>query len=172
MSRETTNFRPIEEIIPSPKVDVQTAGRIVLYRSFGKIAFAHLQDDSGRIQIMFSRENCKIVVGDTVTEQIGSDESAMTAFKFSEKLLDLGDFVGIRGELFLTHKGELTVFVSEFQFLGKALRPLPEKFHGLADSEIKYRERHLDLITDASTMNRFRFRSDFIRTLREFYWKE
>lgn len=172
LSRETTDFRPIEEIIPSPKVDVQTAGRIVLYRSFGKIAFAHLQDDSGRIQIMFSRENCKINVDGVAIEQIGTDESAVTAFKFSEKLLDLGDFIGIRGELFRTHKGELTVFVSEFQFLGKALRPLPEKFHGLADSEIKYRERHLDLITDESTMNRFRFRSDFIRTIREFYWKE
>lgn len=96
----------------------------------------------------------------------------MDAFKFSEKLLDLGDFIGIRGELFRTHKGELTVFVSEFRFLGKAFRPLPEKFHGLADDEIKYRERYLDLITDDAAMARFRFRSDFIRTLREFYWKE
>lgn len=165
-------FRPIEEIIPGPVMDTETAGRIVLYRSFGKIAFAHLQDDSGRIQIMFSRENCKISVGGESRSQLGDEENGISAFKFTEKLLDLGDFVGIRGELFRTHKGELTIFVSEFAFLGKALRPLPEKFHGLADAEIKYRERHLDLITDESTMNRFRFRSEFIRTLREFYWKE
>jgi lysyl-tRNA synthetase class 2 len=103
---------------------------------------------------------------------LGEEEDVITAFKFTEKLLDLGDFMGVRGELFRTHKGELTVFVSEFTFLGKALRPLPEKFHGLVDPEIKYRERYLDLITDESSMERFRFRSEFIRTLREFYWKE
>lgn len=125
------------------------------------------------MQVMFSKESCKIIndQGEAVA-RLGSDEDGMDAFKFSEKLLDLGDFIGIRGELFRTHKGELTVFVSEFKFLGKAFRPLPEKFHGLADDEIKYRERYLDLITDDSAMTRFRFRSDFIRTLREFYWKE
>lgn len=96
----------------------------------------------------------------------------MTAYKFVEKMVDLGDFIGIKGELFRTHKGELTVFVREFQFLGKALRPLPEKFHGLADEEVKYRARYLDLITDETTMGRFRFRSEFIRKLREFYWRE
>ncbi len=168
----TAHFRAIEEIIPAPVIDTETAGRIVLYRSFGKIAFAHIQDDSGRIQIMFSRENCKILVNGVSVDTVGEAGENITAFKFSEKLLDLGDFVGVRGELFRTHKGELTVFVSEFMFLGKALRPLPEKFHGLADEETKYRERHLDLITDDSVMKRFRFRSDFIRTLREFYWKE
>lgn len=172
LARGDSAFRPIETIIPAPAIDTETAGRIVLYRSFGKIAFAQLQDDSGRIQIMFSRENCRISVGGVAMERLGDDETGMSAFKFTEKLLDLGDFVGIKGELFRTHKGELTVFVSEFAFLGKALRPLPEKFHGLADSEIKYRERHLDLITDDSTMKRFRFRSDFIRAIREFYWKE
>ncbi len=171
-ARGTESFRSVEEVITAPNIHIETAGRIVLYRSFGKIAFAHLQDDSGRIQIMFSRENCKILAGGGSLEQLGEGEDAITAFKFTEKLLDLGDFIGVRGELFRTHKGELTVFVSEFTFLGKALRPLPEKFHGLADAEIKYRERYLDLITDESSMERFRFRSELIRTIREFYWKE
>ena len=103
---------------------------------------------------------------------VGVAEGEMTAFKFAEKLLDLGDFIGVTGEVFVTHKGELTVFVESFTFLGKALRPLPEKFHGIADEELKYRERYLDLITDQSSMDRFKFRSDFIRALREFYWKE
>lgn len=171
-TRGDATFRAIEEIIPAPTVDVETAGRIVLYRNFGKIAFAHLQDDSGRIQIMFSKENCRISHAGASVTRLGTEEEGIDAFKFAEKLLDLGDFIGIRGELFRTHKGELTVFVSEFTFLGKALRPLPEKFHGLADGEAKYRERHLDLITDDSVMKRFQFRSDFIRNLREFYWKE
>ena len=108
----------------------------------------------------------------TAVSSSDSPESEMTAFKFVEKMIDLGDMIGIEGELFRTHKGELTVFVKQFTFLGKALRPLPEKFHGIADDELKYRQRYLDLITDDSVMKRFRFRSDFIRTLREFYWKE
>jgi lysyl-tRNA synthetase, class II len=170
-----TNFRPIEEVIPAPVLQISTAGRVVLFRSFWKIAFAHLQDDSGRIQIMFSKENCAIVVWNEIKESLSIPEvvdSEMTAFKFVEKMIDLGDMIGIEGELFRTHKGELTVFVKQFTFLGKALRPLPEKFHGIADDELKYRQRYLDLITDDSVMKRFRFRSEFIRTLREFYWKE
>ncbi len=167
-----TLMRPIEEIIPDPIVNVSIAGRIVLYRSFGKIAFAHIQDEGGRVQIMLSRENCSISVSGDICSTVGSGESEMTAYKFAEKMLDLGDFVGVSGEVFRTHKGELTVFVKDFTFLGKALRPLPEKFHGIADEELKYRERYLDLITDQSAMDRFVFRSDFIRTLREFYWKE
>lgn len=165
-------FRTPEEVIASPTCEVSIAGRIVLFRSFGKIAFAHLQDDSGRVQVMFSKENCKIRVAGKILDSVGEGEENIGAFKFAEKLLDLGDFVGIRGEVFRTHKGEVTVFATEFEFLGKSLRPLPEKFHGLGDEEAKYRERHLDLISDESTMKRFKFRSDLIRTIREFYWKE
>lgn len=169
---EGKEFRSAEEVVVSSGTDVSLAGRVVLFRSFGKIAFAHLQDDTGRVQVMFSRDNCKIRVNGEALASVGEGEAAVTAFKFAEKLVDLGDFVGIKGEVFRTHKGEVTVFATEFEFLGKAFRPLPEKFHGLGDEEAKYRQRYLDLISDDSVMKRFRFRSDFIRTLREFYWKE
>ncbi len=172
LSRQNETFRSVEEVITDSKKEVSIAGRIVLFRSFWKIAFAHLQDDSGRIQIMFSRDNCHIHVGNERKAWLQEWTEELSAFKFIEKLVDLGDFIGIKGELFHTHKGELTVFASEFSFLGKALRPLPEKFHGINDDELKYRERYLDLISSPENMDRFIFRSRFIRTLREFYWKE
>ncbi len=89
-----------------------------------------------------------------------------------EKLIDMGDFIGVEGELFLTHKGELTIFVSAFTFLSKAIRPLPEKFHGLKDEETLYRQRYLDLITNNETYNRFLLRSRFIKVMRDFYEEE
>lgn len=89
-----------------------------------------------------------------------------------EKLVDMGDFIGVEGELFLTHKGELTIFVSAFTFLSKAIRPLPEKFHGLKDEETLYRQRYLDLITNNETYNRFLLRSRFIKVMRDFYEEE
>lgn len=166
INRNQKDFRAIETIIPEPIDNVQTAGRIKLYRSFGKIAFARLQDSSGEIQIMFSRENCQIVTSDGVKKDLSEEVSA---YKFIEKLVDIGDFIGITGELFLTHKGELTVFVSTFQLLSKAIRPLMEKFHGIKDEEVLYRQRYLDLIAHEETYNRFLFRSRFIKTLRDFY---
>lgn len=173
IERDQKNFRTIETIIPEPINNVQTAGRITLYRSFGKIAFARLQDSSGDIQIMFSRENCQIGLWETGLKELrpvsGGDE--VSAYKFIEKLVDIGDFIGITGELFLTHKGELTVFVSSFQLLSKAIRPLPEKFHGIKDEEVLYRQRYLDLIAHEDTYNRFLFRSRFVKTLRDFYDK-
>lgn len=92
-----------------------------------------------------------------------------SAYKFAEKLIDLGDFIGVTGELFYTHKGELTLFVKEFTFLTKAIRPLPEKFHGLGDQEILYRERNLDLVTNNETFTRFKLRSKIIREMRRFF---
>jgi len=166
IGRDQWDFRTIEMIIPAPIDNAQTAGRITLYRSFGKIAFARLQDVSGEIQIMFSRENCQIITSEGVKKDL-SDE--VSAYKFIEKLIDVGDFIGISGELFLTHKGELTIFVSQFQLLSKAIRPLPEKFHGIKDEEVLYRQRYLDLIAHEDTYNRFLFRSRFIKTLRDFY---
>lgn len=166
IGRDQKDFRTIETVIPAPIDDVQTAGRIVLYRSFGKIAFARLQDATGEIQLMFSRENCRLVTSDGVKKDL-SDE--VSAYKFIEKLVDIGDFIGITGELFLTHKGELTIFVSSFQLLSKAIRPLGEKFHGIKDEEILYRQRYLDLISNNDTYDRFLFRSRFIKTLRDFY---
>lgn len=168
-SFDTTLFREIETIIASPINNVKTAGRVTLFRSFGKISFAKIQDATGEIQVMFSRENCSIITPEGIKTQLSEEVSA---YKFVEKLVDMGDFIGIEGELFLTHKGELTVFVSAFTFLSKAIRPLPEKFHGLKDEETLYRQRYLDLITNNETYSRFLLRSRFIKTMRDFYEEE
>jgi len=89
-----------------------------------------------------------------------------------EKMVDVGDFIGVRGEVFKTHKGELTIFVSEFKFLAKAIRPLPEKFHGLQDQEELYRKRYLDLTMNLESYQRFLLKSKMYQVLREFYTKE
>lgn len=93
---------------------------------------------------------------------------------FVDKLLDVGDFIWIRGELFVTHKGERTIFVSEYQLLSKAIRPLGDKFHGIGDDNIEkmYRQRYLDMIFNKESLDRMKLRSTFIKTLREFYRKE
>jgi len=133
---------------------VKTAGRIIMFRDMGKLTFAHLQDESGKMQIAFKQDD------------LGKDE-----YKQMLKMIDLGDFIGVEGETFVTHKGEKSILVKKWTFLGKALKPLPEKWHGLKDTEVKYRQRYLDLISNPDTMKRFQLRSDFIRALREFYWK-
>lgn len=169
LAARAQDFRDIETIIPAPTVNTRTAGRVVLHRSFGKICFMQIQDSTGSIQLMFSRENCSIVVNGEKKSMVSEE---MSAYKFAEKLVDMGDFIGVEGELFLTHKGELTIFVDSFVFLSKAVRPLPEKFHGIKDEETLYRQRYLDLITNDATYNRFLLRSRFIKGLRDFYEEE
>lgn len=132
---------------------VKVAGRIMTFRDMGKITFVHLQDVSGRMQIVFQ-----------------VDELGKERFHFL-KLLDLGDYLGVEGEIFTTQKGEISVLVKDFVLLAKALRPMPEKWHGLKDKEMAYRHRYLDLISNRETMDRFQFRSNFIKALREFYWE-
>ena len=91
-------------MIVSPKKLVSTAGRIVLSRSFGKILFFHLQDESGHLQCMISKNGCRIITENGVQESLTENGDEITAFKIFEKCLDLGDFVGVRGEMFRTHK--------------------------------------------------------------------
>ena len=127
------------------------AGRIVSKRDFGKSAFFHLSDRTGRIQGFIQKNTV--------------DEKTFTLFR---KLLDIGDFAGVRGELFKTRTGELTVRVRELFFLTKALRPLPEKWHGLQDVETRYRQRYLDLIANQRTREIFQTRSKAINLIRRF----
>ncbi|MDQ3196427.1 MAG: lysine--tRNA ligase [Pseudomonadota bacterium] len=127
------------------------AGRLVLKRVMGKASFATLQDMSGRIQLYISDDHT------------GAAEHA--AFKE----FDLGDIIAARGALFKTKTGELSVRASEIRLLTKALRPLPEKFHGLTDQEQKYRMRYLDLITNEATQKTFITRSRIMQALREFF---
>lgn len=132
--------------------EVRVAGRIMLRRIMGKASFFTLQDVSGRIQCYLRRE----AVGEDVYEE------------FTE-LWDIGDVVGIAGVLFKTNKGELTVEASEARLLTKSLRPLPEKFHGLADQETRFRQRYLDLIMNESSRELFRTRSAIVQALRDFF---
>ncbi|TSA51013.1 MAG: lysine--tRNA ligase [Nitrosomonadales bacterium] len=131
-------------------VRVSVAGRMMLKRVMGKASFATLQDMSGRVQLFISKDS------------IGEDN--YEAFK----KWDLGDILGAEGVLFKTKTGELSVKVDKLRLLTKSLRPLPEKFHGLADQEQKYRQRYLDLITSETARNTFAVRSKVIQAMREF----
>ena len=180
---EDANLREIETIIEKPEVQVSTAWRLMLYRSHGKLAFAKILDSTWQIQLMFHRDQCRILkttkgddwkMEDIPTESLDFPESetwTMTAYKFMEKMVDIWDFIGVKWEVFKTHKWELTIFVSEFKFLSKAVRPLPEKFHGLTDKEDLYRKRYLDMTMNPDSYARFLFKSKFYKTLREFYFK-
>ncbi len=142
--------RALEEITASPKADIKLCGRLTLMRPHGKLTFAHLKDISGKIQICFMQDF------------LGVDQ-----YKLLRKI-DIGDFIGVTGELFVTKHGETTLLVKEFILLSKTLRPLPEKFHGVQDTETKYRYRYLDLLTDEDTWARFQFRASLIREIRSY----
>ena len=139
---------------------VSAAGRLVLFRPMGKNAFAHLQDKTGRIQLMFNRD------ATGVDGYIPTSEDQPSPLKFIEKMIDLGDLVGVEGYLFHTHKGELTIFVKKFILLTKSLLPLPDKHAGLSDKEMRYRKRWLDLISSPSVVKVFRDRSRIMKIIR------
>jgi lysyl-tRNA synthetase, class II len=133
------------------RTETRIAGRIVSYRLMGKAGFAHLQGSGKRIQIYVRKD----VVGDN-------------GFQLFH-LLDLGDHIGVRGHMFRTKTGELSVWVEELFPLTKALLPLPEKWHGLADIELRYRQRYLDLIATEKSREVFHTRARIIRELRKFF---
>ncbi len=138
-----------EEIEPKA-VKATVAGRMMLKRVMGKASFATVQDMSGRIQLYVTRD--------------GVGEAAYEAFKH----YDLGDILGAKGTLFKTKTGELSLKITDLRLLVKALRPLPEKFHGLADQEQKYRQRYVDLIMSEETRGVFQTRSRIVHAIREF----
>jgi len=131
-------------------VAVTVAGRLMLKRVMGKASFGTLQDGSGQIQLFVTRD--------------ALGEEAYAAFKH----WDLGDILGAAGTLFKTKTGELSVRVTTLRLLTKSLRPLPDKFHGMADQEQKYRQRYVDLITDAESRARFAARSKALSSIRQF----
>ena len=131
--------------------DVSVAGRVMSKRKMGKISFIDLRDIEGHIQLCMKR-----------------DDLGEELYKKIHETLDVGDFIGVSGDIFITQSGEKTVQVYKYQFLGKSLRPLPEKFHGVTNQEILYRERHLDLIMNDETKKRFLLRSKVIKLIREF----
>lgn len=130
--------------------EVAIAGRIMSHRVMGKSQFLHIKDQSGRIQIYGQKQ------------ALGDDQFAIL------KALDLGDIIGAKGTLFTTRMGEKSIKISSFVVLSKALRPPPEKFHGLEDTEIRYRQRYLDLIANDSVKEVFLKRSKIIKEMRSF----
>ncbi len=137
--------------LEAERTETRVAGRMVSYRLMGKAGFAHLQGAGGKIQIYIRKD----VVG----------EKGFELFH----LLDLGDHVGVRGHMFRTKSGELSVWVEELFFLSKALLPLPEKWHGLADIELRYRQRYLDLVATEKSREVFQTRARIVRELRQFF---
>ena len=152
-----------EDAAAGTTLNVCVAGRLVLFRAMGKNAFAQLQGETSRIQIMFNRENTVVTGYDP--EGCGVVQ-APKPLKFLEKKLDLGDIIGVEGHIFRTQKGELTVYAKKVPLLCKTLLPLADKHAGLADKEVRYRKRWLDLITHDDVMKTFITRSAIVRTIR------
>ena len=134
------------------KTIVQVAGRLMAKREMGKLCFGHLKDFSARLQLAFSEK-----------------ELTKEGYKFFVKNIDLGDFLEVEGEMFVTHKGEISVLVKKYTVISKALLPLPEKFHGLSDVEIRYRKRYLDLLANEKSMQIAKVRSLLVRELRNYF---
>lgn len=127
------------------------AGRLIAIRKMGKASFARILDQSGTLQLYFKKD----ILGDDVYDLV-------------KRSLDLGDFIGVEGSLFKTKTGEVTLRAHKLELVSKALRPLPEKWHGLQDDDQIYRQRYLDLISNASSRDVFRKRSAIIRCIREY----
>lgn len=139
-----------EEELEGKEIPVALAGRIMTKRKKGKVGFAHIQDFGGQIQIYVRKD----VVGEDQYEVF--------------KKVDLGDIVGVKGTVFITKVGELSIRVTDFTLLAKSLRPLPEKFHGLKDVEQRYRQRYLDLIMNKESKETFITRSRIIQSMRKY----
>jgi len=147
---KTHNLNEASKLATGTK-DVEIYGRLMLKRVFGKLIFATLQDFYGRMQIALDKKDL-------------DDEG----FNFFQKLIDVGDFIYAKGEIFKTQKGEITLRTFNFKLLSKAVRPLPEKFHGLTDLEAKSRQRYLDLTMNNDTKERFLKRIKIIKTIRNY----
>ncbi len=154
----TTNSKELHELyndktkeeLQEMKVIVTIAGRMMTKRGKGKVGFAHLQDREGQVQIYVRKD------------AVGDEEYAL----FEQA--DLGDFIGVTGEVMKTNVGEITIKPTQLTFLTKALRPLPDKYHGLTNVEQKYRQRYLDLVSNRDSFDKFVKRSEIIREVRNY----
>jgi lysyl-tRNA synthetase class 2 len=139
-----------KEELHEKDLHAKIAGRLMTKRGKGKVGFAHIQDREGQIQIYVRKD------------EVGEENYQIF------KQADLGDFLGVEGQIMKTDMGELSIKASKLTFLSKALRPLPEKFHGLTDTETRYRKRYLDLISNKESFNRFVTRSKIISEIRRY----
>ncbi len=139
------------------EVDVAIAGRIIARRVFGKLAFFNLQDETGTIQLYLDKKEIQAHMSDLES-----------AFNHLKKLTDTGDIIGVKGSIKRTEKGELSVKVKEYQILTKSLLPLPDKWHGLTDTEKRYRQRYVDLIVNPQVRQTFRRRAQITASIRRY----
>jgi lysyl-tRNA synthetase class 2 len=137
--------------------EVSLAGRIVARRVFGKLAFFELQDETGKIQLYLDKKKINSKMSDLEG-----------AFNHLKKLTDTGDILGVKGTVKRTEKGELSVYVSEYKILTKTLLPLPDKWHGLTDTEKRYRQRYVDLIVNPQVRQTFRLRAQITAAIRRY----
>ena len=147
----TENSAKTAEELEQNRVEVRVAGRIMANRLMGKAAFVHMQQGGQKLQAYVKKD----AVGEKGFELY--------------RLLDLGDHIGVKGYLFRTRTGELTVHVEEITFLSKDLRPLPEKWHGLTDVELRYRQRYVDLVMNPEVREVFLKRSKLVQSLRRYF---
>ena len=152
--KEIYKDMPLEEL-EKREIEFSLAGRVMTKREMGKIIFSHIQDETDKIQIL-------------VTKSELSEED----FNFFKKFVDIGDIIGVKGKLIKTKTGEITILVKFLKLLTKALRPLPEKYHGLRDTELRYRMRYLDLIMNQRTREIFRTRTQIIQYIRDYFISE
>lgn len=148
---ETTHTPKEAGELNDGRTDICIAGRLLSIRRMGKLSFGVIGDVTGKIQIAFKKD----ILGEE-------------AYEFLKKQVDIGDYLGAEGEIFTTQAGEKTLRADSFTFLGKALKPLPEKFHGLIDKDSCYRKRYLDLIMNENTREKFLLKSNFIKAVRRF----
>lgn len=148
---ELTHTLGVASILPDDTKDVRVAGRLMTMRIMGKLSFITIADVTGKIQIAIKK--------DTVGEE---------QYEFFKKGFDIGDFIGVEGELFTTHAGEKTIKATVVYFLGKSFRPLPEKFHGINDMDIRQRQRYLDLCMSDETKDRFLKKYQFVKEVRRY----
>ena len=139
------------------EIEVSIAGRIMARRVMGKLAFFNLQDETGTIQLYLEKKR--------ITESM---PDIPNAFNPLTKLTDTGDFLGVKGTIKRTEKGELSVYVKEYAILTKSLLPLPDKWHGLTDTEKRYRQRYVDLIVNPDVRKTFRDRAKITASIRRY----
>ena len=148
---ERTHSMADAKILPIGTKNVKIAGRVMAIRLFGRLIFATLKDFSSTMQIALQEK------------ALGKEK-----FKFFKKYVDIGDFIGVEGTIFKTKMGEITVDTSNYELLSKAIRPLPEKWHGITDKELCYRQRYLDLLMNKETIERFITRTKIVKSIRNF----
>lgn len=148
---DATTAQVLREYVEEQPLEYQVAGRVMSLRGHGKTAFANIQDRTGRLQIYLRKD----VLGDHKFDQL-------------MKYLDIGDHLWIKGTAFKTQTGEVTIKADQAELISKCLHPLPEKFHGLTDVEVRFRQRYLDLISNPESKQRFLMRSKIIGLMRKF----